>query len=223
MGWSRATWFWPIRGRRSRTLELGLRFGLARQSPTSAPVEAFKKALLAAKSVGYLQQDGTSGSYLHGLFERLGISEGLKKKIVRPPTDIVSELVAKGEIELGMVVITQIVTTPGVELVGPIPSERNSILCPMEWRSGRKLYGSRRGQGIAQISNGSYGASRLEGTRHGARLAATDRACPLFSRYRVTHQRFGNRSKCAISTLNAPQKKPCVKHVSFDHFVGACQ
>jgi len=46
----------------------------------------------------------------------------------RPDTDIVSELVAKGEIELGMVVITQIVTTPGVELVGPLPSDIQSYM-----------------------------------------------------------------------------------------------
>ena len=39
-----------------------------------------------------------------------------------------SELVAKGEIELGMVVITQIMTTPGVELVGPLPSEIQSYI-----------------------------------------------------------------------------------------------
>ena len=49
-------------------------------------------------------------------------------KVVRPETDIVSELVAKGEIELGMVVITQIMTTPGVELVGPIPEEIQSYV-----------------------------------------------------------------------------------------------
>jgi len=42
---------------------------------------------------------------------------------MRPETDIVSELVANGKIEFGMVVITQILTTPGVELVGPIPRE----------------------------------------------------------------------------------------------------
>jgi hypothetical protein len=38
-------------------------------------------------------------------------------------TDAASELVANGELELGVVVITQILTTPGVELVGPLPSE----------------------------------------------------------------------------------------------------
>jgi molybdate transport system substrate-binding protein len=42
---------------------------------------------------------------------------------VRPDTDIVSELVARGEVELGMVVTTQILTTPGVELAGPLPAE----------------------------------------------------------------------------------------------------
>jgi molybdate transport system substrate-binding protein len=96
--------------------------------PDISSVEAFKSALLNAKSIGYLKQDGTSGAYLHGLFERLGILEAIKSKVVRPETDVVSELVAKGEIELGMVVITQIMTTPGVELVGSIPHEIQSYV-----------------------------------------------------------------------------------------------
>jgi molybdate transport system substrate-binding protein len=96
--------------------------------PDISSVEAFKSALLNAKSVGYLKQDGTSGAYLHGLFERLGILDAIKSKVVRPETDTVSELVAKGEIELGMVVMTQIMTTPGVELVGPIPRELQSYV-----------------------------------------------------------------------------------------------
>src|SRR5581483_995082 len=82
---------------------------------------------------GYLKQDGTSGAYLHGLFERLGIADTIRSKVVRPETDIVSELVAKGEIELGMVVITQIMTTPGVDLVGPIPHEIQSYV---RWSGG---------------------------------------------------------------------------------------
>lgn len=96
--------------------------------PDISSVEAFKSALLHAKSIGYLKQDGTSGAYLHGLFERLGISDAIRSKIVRPDTDIVSELVANGEIQLGMVVITQIMTTPGVELAGPIPREIQSYV-----------------------------------------------------------------------------------------------
>ena len=50
-------------------------------------------------------------------------NEALKAKSVVPNADIVSELVAKGEVELGVIVVTQILTTPGVELVGPLPQE----------------------------------------------------------------------------------------------------
>ena len=46
-----------------------------------------------------------------GLLERLGIAEAIKSKVTRPESDIVSELVARGEVELGLVVITQILTT----------------------------------------------------------------------------------------------------------------
>ena len=86
--------------------------------PDISSVDAFKRALLNAKSIGYLPTAGVPQ-----LVERLGIADALKSKVTIPDSDIVSELVAKGELELGVVVITQILTTPGVELVGPIPPE----------------------------------------------------------------------------------------------------
>jgi molybdate transport system substrate-binding protein len=110
---------------------VGVRAGAPKPDITS--VDAFKQTLLKAKSIGYLKQEGTSGAYLHGLFERLGIADATKSKIVRPETDVVSELIAKGEIELGMVVITQIMTTPGVDLVGPLPREVQSYV---RWSGG---------------------------------------------------------------------------------------
>ena len=112
---------------------IGVEMRAGAHKPEISSVEAFKRALLNAKSIGYLKQEGTSGAYLHGLFERLGIADTIKSKVTRPETDIVSELVAKGEIELGMVVITQIMTTPGVELVGPIPQELQSYV---RWSGG---------------------------------------------------------------------------------------
>ena len=105
---------------------VGVRAGAPK--PDIGSVDAFKSALLNARSIGYLKQDGTSGAYLHALFERLGIADAIRSKVVRPETDIVSELVAKGELELGLVVMTQIMTTPGVELVGPIPREIQSYV-----------------------------------------------------------------------------------------------
>jgi len=95
--------------------------------PDISSVEAFKRALLAAKSIAYLKDVG-SGIHVARLVDRLGIAEEIKAKTTRPESDIVSELVARGEIELGVVVITQILTTPGVELVGPLPPEIQSYV-----------------------------------------------------------------------------------------------
>jgi len=112
---------------------IGVEVRAGAPKPDISSVEAFKRALNNAKSIGFLKQEGTSGAYLAGVFDRLGITETIKSKAVRPETDIVSELVAKGEIELGMVVMTQIMTTPGVELVGPIPQELQSYV---RWSAG---------------------------------------------------------------------------------------
>ena len=86
--------------------------------PDISSVEAFKRALLNAKSITYLPVPGVPQ-----LIERLGLKDAIASKVTMPSTDISSELVAKGEIELAIVVITQTYTTPGVELVGPLPPE----------------------------------------------------------------------------------------------------
>ena len=106
---------------------IGVQVRAGAPKPDIGSVEAFKRALLNARSIGYLKE-GQSGVYLATLLERLGIADAIASKVTRPDTDIVSELVAKGEIELGMVVITQIMTTPGVELVGPLPPEIQSYI-----------------------------------------------------------------------------------------------
>jgi len=105
---------------------IGVEVRAGAPKPDIGSVEAFKRTLLNAKSIAYLRVG--SGEYIHGMIERLGIADAIKAKVVRPATDTVSEMVAKGEVELGMVVNTQIVTTPGVELVGPLPAELQSYL-----------------------------------------------------------------------------------------------
>jgi len=100
---------------------IGVEVRAGARKPDISSVEALKRALLDAKSIAYLNVG--SGIYIHGLLERIGIADAVKSKVIRPQSDIVSELVAKGEVELGMVVITQILTTKGVELVGPLPRE----------------------------------------------------------------------------------------------------
>jgi molybdate transport system substrate-binding protein len=86
--------------------------------PDISSVEALKRALLNAKSITYLPVPGVPQ-----MIERLGLKDAIASKVTIPNTDISSELVAKGEVELGIIAITQTFTTPGVDLVGPLPAE----------------------------------------------------------------------------------------------------
>lgn len=99
---------------------VAVRAGAAK--PDVSTVDSFRRALTSARSIAYLKE-GQSGVYIDGAIERLGLREAIQSKLTRPETDIVSELVSRGEIELGIVVITQILTTPGVELAGPLPAD----------------------------------------------------------------------------------------------------
>jgi molybdate transport system substrate-binding protein len=95
--------------------------------PDIGTVEAFKRTLLEAKSITYLKE-GASTIYLDRLFAQMGIAEALKAKTVKPETESVSERVAQGEVELGLIVIPNILSVPGAELVGPLPSEVQSYI-----------------------------------------------------------------------------------------------
>jgi molybdate transport system substrate-binding protein len=105
---------------------IGVEVRAGRPKPDITTVDGFKRALLSAKSIAFLNVG--SGIHVESVIAQLGISDAIASKTIRPDTDIVSELVAKGEVEIGMVVITQILTTRGVDLVGPLPSELQSYV-----------------------------------------------------------------------------------------------
>ena len=98
--------------------DVGVEIRAGAPKPDISTVVAFKQTLLNAKSITYLPVPGVPQ-----MLQRLGVADAIKSKSTVPDTDIVSELVAKGEVELGLVVITQILTTAGAELVGPLPAE----------------------------------------------------------------------------------------------------
>ena len=106
---------------------IGIAVRAGAPKPDVSSVDAFKRALIAARSIAYLKE-GQSGVYVAGVLERLGIADTIRSKVTLPETDIVFELVRRGEIELGIVVITQILTTDGVALAGPLPSEIQSYI-----------------------------------------------------------------------------------------------
>lgn len=91
--------------------------------PDISSVDAFKRALVAAKSVAYVEQGG-SGIYLKGLLPRLGLADALKDKTkLLPPENPAAKAVANGEAEIGMTQISEILPYAGAELVGPLPAE----------------------------------------------------------------------------------------------------
>jgi molybdate transport system substrate-binding protein len=90
--------------------------------PDIGTPDALKRALLAAKSVGYSQ--GPSGVHFMSTMARLGIADEIKAKGVVPPLGTrVGTLIAKGEAEIGVQQITELLQIPGIDFVGPLPQE----------------------------------------------------------------------------------------------------
>jgi molybdate transport system substrate-binding protein len=111
-------------------IALGVAIRKGAPKPDLSTVEAFKRALLSARSIGYRDPvtGSTSGIYTAGLLERLGIAQELKPKLYldRSEGDApenVFQRVAKGEIEMQIGQITEIAIAPGVDLAGPLPRE----------------------------------------------------------------------------------------------------
>lgn len=96
--------------------------------PDIGTTEAFKKTLLAAKSIVYIDPTrGTSGKHFASVLERLGIAAEMKPKSKTMDGGFVAEAVAKGEAELAVHQITEILPVKGIRLVGPLPPELQKI------------------------------------------------------------------------------------------------
>jgi molybdate transport system substrate-binding protein len=94
--------------------------------PDIGSLDAFRRTVLAAKSIGY--NDPAAGApvslYLIGAFERMGIAALMTPKTVAfKQRSERFEAVARGDVELGFNQLSEIVAAPGVDLVGPLPAE----------------------------------------------------------------------------------------------------
>ena len=104
---------------------VGMAVRMGAPKPDISTPEAFKGALLAAQSVAYTTQ-GASGQYFASLLEKLGVADRVRAKARTMPSGVTGELVATGEAELAVQQISELMTAPGVELVGPLPPELQS-------------------------------------------------------------------------------------------------
>jgi len=93
--------------------------------PEIGTAESFRRALLAARSVAYIdpKAGGSSGVYFDGLLQRLGIAHEIRPKARLKQGGYVAELVATGEAEMAVHQISEITPVKGVVLVGPLPAE----------------------------------------------------------------------------------------------------
>ena len=101
---------------------VGMRPGA--KAPDLSSPEAFKKAMLAATSVSYVdpKAGGTSGTYMAGLFQKMGIAQEIQKKTVfRNQGSEVADAVAKGDAEFGITFTSEMITNKGVKLAGTLP------------------------------------------------------------------------------------------------------
>jgi molybdate transport system substrate-binding protein len=106
---------------------VGVREGAAK--PDISTTEAFKQALVAAKSITYVDpaQGATSGIYFASLLQKFGIADAMKPKTTLVPGGYPAELVAKGEVEMVVHQISEIVPVKGVTLVGPLPKDIQKV------------------------------------------------------------------------------------------------
>jgi len=93
--------------------------------PDISTPDALKNTVLAARSVGY-SKEGASGVAFARVLERLGIAEQVRAKYKDTGTKA-GEMVVAGEIELGAAQIPELMAVPGVDVVGPLPAELQTV------------------------------------------------------------------------------------------------
>lgn len=96
--------------------------------PDITTVEKLKTVLLATTSISYADpaRGGASGVYFAKVLDSLGIAEEMRAKTVLVPNAQAGELVARGEVEMGVAQASEIAAVPGTRVVGPLPGDLNS-------------------------------------------------------------------------------------------------
>lgn len=89
--------------------------------PDIGGADAFKKSMLAAKSIAYSR--GPSGNHFVSVIQTLGIADQMKPKMMLSEGGPVGGLVAKGQVEIGVHQIAELLPVAGIDIVGPFPPE----------------------------------------------------------------------------------------------------
>jgi molybdate transport system substrate-binding protein len=94
--------------------------------PDISSEDALRRAVADAVSLGY--STGPSGVYLTRLFERWGLADTIKERIVQAPPGVpVGALVAQGKVALGFQQLSELLNVPGIDVLGPLPPAIQTI------------------------------------------------------------------------------------------------
>jgi molybdate transport system substrate-binding protein len=105
---------------------LAIRRGTAK--PELRPVEALRRTLLGSTSIAYAKEGAAAGFFL-ALVQQLGLVETLKDRIVPSSSGVaVGASVAKGEVEYGVIPVSEIMPIAGIEVGGTFPTELGSFI-----------------------------------------------------------------------------------------------
>ena len=137
--------------------------------PDISTVDALKQTLLNAKSIAHPDPKGGgfTGAHIDRMFERLGIADAVRPKVKLGYafTGGVASI-AKGDAEIGIFNISEIVPIKGVRLVGPLPAEYQNYLV---FAGALHVRGEHLGAGCGYLARSLHGAvvpGRLEGGRN---------------------------------------------------------
>ena len=90
--------------------------------PDISTVEALKRTLIAAPSIAY--SASASGTYYETeLLKKLGIEAQVKPKSKRILSERVGTVVARGDAQLGLQQVSELLPIEGIDYVGPLPAE----------------------------------------------------------------------------------------------------
>ncbi len=94
--------------------------------PDIGSPEAFTRALLDARSLAY-SRAGASGIFFADLIRRLGIADRVNAKATVIPSGLTGELAARGEAEIAVQQVSELLEVPGIDVVGPLPPELQEV------------------------------------------------------------------------------------------------
>jgi molybdate transport system substrate-binding protein len=107
---------------------MGMAVQKGANKPDISSAEKFKAAMLAAKSLGMSNPvgGGQSGANLMKIFDKLGISEAMKNKLMfgpGGPAGLIGNFLVRKEVEIGIQQMPELMAVPGIDIIGPLPPD----------------------------------------------------------------------------------------------------